>query len=60
MNRDGNAGKNSADKPTVDVTEWEVTPKRKWSRPTVAIIDLKRTMLFGGSNFDGISPTSGT
>jgi|HubBroStandDraft_6_1064221.scaffolds.fasta_scaffold2504632_2 hypothetical protein len=59
MNRDTSVGENSADNPIVDVTEWEVSPKRKWSRPSVTIIDLKRTMLFGGSNFDGLSPTTG-
>ncbi len=63
MNRDANVGedfaKNAADSPTVGAAEWGVTPKRKWSRPTVAIMDLKRTLLFGGSNTDGISPTTG-
>ena len=58
MNRDMNVSKNSADSTTVDVTEWEASPKRKWSRPTVVIIDLKRTMFFAGSNFDGFSPTT--
>ncbi len=62
MNRDANVGedfaKNAADSPTVGAAEWGVTPKRKWSRPTVAIIDLKRTMFSGGSIFDGIALSS--
>jgi hypothetical protein len=58
MNRDTNVSRNSADNPTVEVTECEAGPKRKWSRPTVVIIDLKRTMFFAGSNFDGFSPTT--
>jgi hypothetical protein len=53
------AAENAAGSPTVESAEWEVTRKRKWSRPTVAIMDLKRTLLFGGSNTDGISPTTG-
>jgi len=71
MNRDTNVGKNSAtnyaknsaknsaDSATVDVTAWEVAAKRKWSRPSVTIIDLKRTLFFGGSVDDGGLPSSG-
>ena len=67
MNKDANVGKtyaknyaqNAADGPSVELMKGEVAAKRKWSRPSVTIIDLKRTLFFGGSIDDGGLPSSG-
>jgi len=31
---------------------------RTWHRPIITVIDLKRTMLFGGPYFDGLASSA--